>query len=127
MHSDCVPRVNAVFPYWHEFEPQERTHALGVLEDRVYGISDQQLVSRSANGAQYAIKLRQLDRPITVKTAARGDGRCVAIAHARIDGIEDAELTDAYAQLDGIASVDYIELHGRDPTTGVHVAERIKP
>jgi hypothetical protein len=125
LDRDCVPQPQGMFPYWHEFEPVERTHALGVLEDRAYGIDDQHLVSRADRGAVYVVKLRELSRPITIVISQRKDGTCTASAHARIQSVDDAELSDGYAHLAGLVSVDYIELHGRDPRSGAPLSERI--
>lgn len=127
LDQDCVPLPGAVFPYWHEFEPKERTHALGAFEQRAYGIDMQRLVSRRQDGAEYVIKLKQLDRPITISTFKERDGRCVAVAHTKIDNVGTAEFSEAFAQLGGFLSVDYVEVRGRDPHTGARVAERIKP
>jgi len=128
LDADCVPVSSAaVFPYWHEFEPKERTHALGAFEDRAYGISEQRLLSRTGNSAEYMVKLKQLDRSITITTSKGSDGKCIAVAHTKIDNIGSAEFSDAFAQLGGFLSVDYVEVHGRDTRTGTRVAERIKP
>jgi hypothetical protein len=127
LDHDCVPPPNAVFPYWHEFEPKERTHALGTFEGRAYGLDTQRLVAQSGSGGEYVIKLKPFDRPIAISTRKQPDGRCVAIAHIKIDGVEGAEFFDAFAQLGGLLSVEYIELHGRDPKTGTRITGRIKP
>jgi hypothetical protein len=127
LDHDCVPPRDAVFPYWHEFEPKERTHPLGAFEDRAYGIDEQHLVSRTAHSADYVVKLKRFDRPITITTVQSRDGTCSARARMTIDSVANAEFSDAFAQLGGLLSVDYIELHGRDSKTGAAVAERIKP
>lgn len=124
---DCVPRGGAVFPYWHEFEPRENTHPLGLFEDRAYGVAEQLLVSRTPMGATYRVQLRQLDRPMTISTAKQPDGNCLAEVHTTIDGVADAGLHDAFVQLGGFLSVDYVEMHGQDPRTGARLVERIKP
>lgn len=126
LDGNCVPLTSAVFPYWHEFEPTERTHALGAFEDRAYGIEEQRLISHGRNGGEYLVKLKQLDRSITITTSRASDGRCVAVAHTKIDNVGKAEFSDAFAQLGGFLSVDYVEVHGRD-ANGTRVAERIKP
>jgi len=127
LDSHCVPLAGAVFPYWHEFEPDEHTHALGAFEDRAYGIAEQRLLARRSDGAEYFVKLKQLDRPITITTSKASDGRCTAVAHTKIDNVGAAEFSDAFAQLGGFLSVDYVEVHGRDARTGTRLAERIKP
>lgn len=126
LDHNCVPLADAVFPYWHEFEPKESTHALGAFEERAYGIDEQRLLSRRPDGAEYLIKLKQLDRPITISTFKEAD-RCIAVAHTKIDNVGTAEFVEAFAQLGGFLSVDYVEVRGRDPHTGARVAERIKP
>ena len=127
LDENCVPLANAVFPYWREFEPKERTHPLGTFEHRAYGIAVQRLVSRNPTGAEYLVKLKQLDRPITITTSKASDGACVAVAYTQIDNVGSAEFSHAFAQLGGFLSVDYVEIRGRDTRTGTRVAERIKP
>ena len=123
----CVPRPDAMFPYWHEFEPKERTHPLGAFEDSVYGVENQHLVTRSSHGAVYVVKLKRFDRAITITTFRKPDGSCGSSARTRIAGVADAELLSAFARIGALLSIDYIELRGRDPRTGARLTERIRP
>ena len=125
----CAPTGDdAVFPYWREFEhsPPVRTHSLGMLEYVPYGFSEQRLVHRSLTGGDQLVRLKQLARPILVRTKKLPDGRCTATAYARIGGVEGAELDSVYAKLAGAMSVDYVDIHGKNPQTGAEVTERVK-
>src|SRR5262249_46885084 len=101
LDENFVPLPGAGFPSWHGFQPKERTHALGAFEHRAYGIDTQQLLSRRRDGADYLVKLKRLDRPITITTSKEPDGRCVAVAYTKIDNVGTAEFSDAFAQLGG--------------------------
>src|SRR5579863_3847843 len=127
LDDHCVPKHDAVFPYWHEFEPVERTHPLGAFEDRAYGVADQHEIARVAGGADYSVTLKRFDRPIEISVRKQANGQCSTVAHTTIDAIDQAEFSDAFAQLGGLFQVDYIELHGRDPKTGAKLSERIQP
>lgn len=124
----CAPtNDDAVFPYWREFEnsPPVRTHTLGMLEYVPYGFSEQRLVHRTLTGGDQLVRLKQLARPILVQTKKEADGHCTAVARARIAGVEGAILTSVYAKLAGIASVDYVDVHGKNPQTNADIVERI--
>jgi hypothetical protein len=126
LDDNCVPTEDAVFPYWHEFEPAERVHPLGVLDERAYGIDDQHSVhGKAAVGGELEIKLKRFDRPIDV-FVAKQHGQCVAYATTWIDG-HSAIFTDAFVQLGGFLSIDFVELHGRDTVGGKPLVERVKP
>jgi hypothetical protein len=124
----CAPvNDDAIFPYWREFEnsPPVRTHSLGMLEYVPYGFSEQRLVHRTLTGGDQYVRLKQLTRPILVTTHKEADGHCTAVAHARVANVEGAILTSVYAKLAGIASVDYIDIHGKNPQTGADLTERV--
>jgi hypothetical protein len=126
LDDNCVPTDDAVFPYWHEFEPRERVHPLGVLDERAYGIDDQRVVTgKAAAGGELEIKLKRFDRPIEIFVAKQHD-QCVAYATTWIDG-HSAIFTDAFLQLGGLLSIDFVELHGRNSVSGAPLTERIKP
>jgi hypothetical protein len=126
--SHCAPvNDDAVFPYWREFEnsPPVRTHSLGMLEYVPYGFSEQRLVHRTLTGGEQLVRLKQLARPILVVTKKEADGHCTAVARARVGGVEGAVLTSVYAKLAGLTSVDYIDIHGKNPQTGADLTERV--
>lgn len=127
--ANCAPvNDDAVFPYWREFEhsPPVRTHPLGFFEYVPYGFSEQRLVHRTPTSGDQLIRLKQLDRPILISSKKEADGKCSAIAHAHIGGVEGAELVSVFAKLAGPMSVDYIDIHGKNPTTGAEILERVR-
>ena len=128
LNEHCAPTGDdAVFPYWREFEnsPPVRTHTLGMFEYVPYGFSEQRLVHRSQTGGDQLVRLKQLDRPIAIRARKDGD-KCVATAYARVGGVEGAQLVSVYAKLAGATSVDYIEIHGKNPQTGAEITERVR-
>jgi hypothetical protein len=118
---------DAIVPYWHEFEPPppERTKPLSMFAKMGYGIATQKLVKRGATGGDYVVRLKQVDRSISVATKRGSDGRCVATTRMTIAGVS-AELLSVYVKLAGPLSVEYIDIKGRDPRTGKPVVERLK-
>jgi hypothetical protein len=128
LDDHCAPVNNdAVFPYWREFEhsPPVRIHTLGMFEYVPYGFADQHLVQRTATGGDYFVRLKQLTRPVLITTKKEADGHCSAVAKARVANIDGAIFTSVYAKLAGIASVDYIDIHGKHPQTGADLVERV--
>ena len=129
LNANCAPTGDdAVFPYWREFEPPPpvRTHTLGMFEYVPYGFAEQRLVHRSQNGGDQLVRLKQLDRPIAVRARKEADGHCSAIAYARVGGVEGAQLVSVFAKLSGATSVDYVDIHGKNPQTGADIVERVK-
>jgi hypothetical protein len=129
LNDHCAPTSDdAVFPYWREFEnsPPVRTHGLNVFEWTPYGFSEQRLVHRTPSGGDQFVRLKQLSRPILVRTHKEADGKCTATAYARVGGVEGAILTSVYAKLAGAMSVEYIDVHGKNPQTGADITERIR-
>ena len=129
LNEHCAPTGDdAVFPYWREFEnsPPVRTHTLGIFEYVPYGFSEQRLVHRSLTGGDLLLRLKQLDRPIAVRTHKEADGHCTATAYARVGGVEGAQLVSVYAKLAGATSVDYVDIHGKNTQTGADVVERVR-
>ena len=129
LNDHCAPTSDdAVFPYWREFEhsPPVRTHSLGMLEYVPYGFSEQRLVHRTQNGGDQLVRLKQLARPILVRTRKGPDGHCTATAYARIGSVDGAQLVSVYAKLAGAMSVEYVDVRGKDPTTGADLTERIR-
>jgi hypothetical protein len=128
LNEHCAPtNDDAIFPYWREFEhsPPVRTHSLGMLEYVPYGFSEQRLVHRTLTGGDQFVRLKQLARPILVTTKKEADGHCTAVAHARVAGVEGAIFTSVYAKLSGLTSVDYVDIHGKNPQTGADLTERV--
>jgi len=124
----CAP-VNdeAVFPYWRELGLNPVVlHSLGIFEYVPYGFAEQRLVHRTLTGGDQMIRLKQVERPILVVTKKEADGRCSAQARARIGGVEGAILVSVHAMMSGAMSVDYIDIHGRNPQTGADITERVR-
>ncbi|HEX7603581.1 MAG TPA: DUF4833 domain-containing protein [Polyangiaceae bacterium] len=129
LNESCAPlNDDAVFPYWREFEhaPPVRTHGLNMFEYVPYGIADQRMLRRTQTGGEHTMRLKQLARPISITTHKEADGHCTAVAHARISGVDNAELVSVYAKLAGALSVEYIDVKGKDPQTGAEIVERIR-
>jgi len=129
MHLDATcSAVNdeAVVPYWREFEPPPvRTKALGMFARMGYGIAAQRAVKRGPKGGDYALRLKQVGRPIGITTRRGANGRCLATARTTIAGV-NAELSSIYVKLSGPLSVEYIEVKGRDFRTGKLLVERLE-
>ncbi len=125
----CAPKDDdAVFPYWREFEhaPPVRIHTLGLFEYAAYGFADQHMLHRTLTGGEQFMKLKQFDRGIFIVTKKEADGKCSAKAYATIGGVEGAQLDSIYVKLAGALSVDYVEVHGKNPQTGAAIEERLK-
>lgn len=128
LDASCAPvGSDAVFPYWREFEkaPPVRTHDISFFEKVPYGVADQKVLRRNSDGVDYAILLKQLNRIIYITTKKQGDGKCSALVRSNINGVL-SQLDYVYAKLAGFASVDYIDVFGKNMTTGAAVSERIK-
>jgi hypothetical protein len=124
--EDCVPMSNdAVFPYWRELEKTPVfLHPINLVERVPYGISSQGLLTRFANGADYFLRLRALDRVITIALRKQADGSCTATPHATIHGVASV-LFSVFAKVAWPMSVDYIDIHGKDAASGAPVNERV--
>lgn len=128
LDANCVPpNDDAIVPYWRLFEgsPPGRTKPLSLIDHVPYGIAEQKLLSKSASGAEYRVRLKQLSRPITIVTSKGSDGKCVAIPRARI-GEGTAQLVSVFAQMKNVITPDYIDVFGKKLDTGAPVTERIK-
>jgi hypothetical protein len=128
LDASCAPYGEApVFAYWRIFEGSS---PVGLKElsfmDRIpYGISSQQVSSRSATGGELSLRLKQLDRLIQITTKKTADGRCSVLTRTAVNGVQ-AQLVSVFAKLAGFASVDYIDVFGKDLGSGAAVTERIK-
>ncbi len=78
-----------------------------------YGIAAQRAVKRGPAGGDYALRLKQVGRPIGIATRRGDNGRCIATARTSIGGVV-AELSSIYVKLNGPLSVEYVEVKGRD-------------
>lgn len=128
LDADCLPsEKEAVFPYWREFEnsPPVRTHLLSYFEYYPYGIATQRMVSRSAKGSEYFVRLKRIHRDLYVTTTKGADGRCTAMVRTVIAGQDGSELLSAFVKLRRAMSVEYVDIHGRAPSTGAPIEERI--
>ncbi len=134
IHLDphCVPRGgDAVFPYWREFEhaPPVRIHTFGLFDYVAYGIAEQRTIRPTPTGAVQVIKLRQFPAAvISIVTKQEADGHCSAQGRMIING-KDSELTSIYVKLGKgglMPSVDYVDVHGKDPDTGQDVQQRLR-
>ncbi|HEX4475068.1 MAG TPA: DUF4833 domain-containing protein [Polyangiaceae bacterium] len=125
LDSQCNPTGDEpLFPYWNEMRPP-RTHGLGMLEWIPYGFSEQRVVHRTSSGGTELVRLKQLDRLITITTKREEDGRCGAHAFARIGGVDHAEIESVFVQQSGPTSVDWVDIHAKD-ASGNAVVERIR-
>jgi hypothetical protein len=128
LDASCAPQSDdAIVPYWRLFEgaPPGRTKPLSLIDHVPYGIAEQKLLSKSASGAEYRVRLKQLARPITIVTKKESDGKCSATARARI-GDGTAQLVSVFAQMKSIITADYIDVFGKKLDDGSAVTERIK-
>jgi hypothetical protein len=128
LDSNCAPvNGDAVFAYWRNFEdaPPVKMHFISFIERVPYGFAEQRTVKKGEAGGEQLIRLRQFDRPITI-VSKRDGARCVAEAHATVANNKNGHLLSVFAKLAGPISVDYIDVHGKDLTTGAVLEERIK-
>jgi hypothetical protein len=126
LDADCIPVSNsAVFGYWRDFEhtPPGRTSGFSLLDRIPYGISSQGIVTKTAAGADYFMRLKQFERTIAIATKKESDGTCSATPRAKING-NVAQLVSVYAKLAGPFSVEYIDIHGKEFATGNAITER---
>jgi hypothetical protein len=129
LDANCAPVGDEpLFPYWRELEhaPPEKTHALKFIEYAAYGVADQKMLKRPGL-TEIAVRLRALDRPITVVVDKDEAGKCRAVAWSKISGVEKAQLSSAYIKLSHGWSVAYVEVHGKDPKAGKDLLEKLLP
>ena len=128
LDSQCAPYgEEPVFPYWRDFEPPlpGRTRRLGFFAKLGYGISTQQ-VRRTAAGGETTIKLRQVERVISITTSRAANGRCSALVRTTIANARSAELVSIFVKLAGPLSVTYIDIKGKDLAMGKPIEERLR-
>ncbi len=128
LDASCSPvGATPVFAYWRMLENGPlATEPLLSREVGAYGVGEQQVVERRAEGGRVSLRLRALpSRPITIETRAR-DGVCEATATMAIGGAA-ASLRRVYAQLRWPFGVDHLVLSGKSLADGRTVEERIVP
>jgi hypothetical protein len=127
LDAACAPYgEEAVFPYWRVFEKSPvQTQQLSMMDRIPYGISEQHAISRTPTGGEYFLRLKQFDRPIVISTKKQPSGACSVVTRTAINGTQ-AQLVSVYAKLGGIASVDYIDVFGKNLVSGESFSERIK-
>jgi hypothetical protein len=125
----CAPVTDApLFPYWREFErsPPVRTHPLGMFEGFAYGVAEQRVTDRAADGSTVVVKLKQVGRPISIATHRQPGGPCTAVGTTTIAGIEGAQIVSVYVKLAGFMAVEYVQIFGKNPKTGQTLEERLQ-
>ncbi|MGD0524325.1 MAG: DUF4833 domain-containing protein [Polyangiaceae bacterium] len=128
LDAGCSPAgATPVFAYWRMLERGPlATEPLLSREVGAYGVAEQQVVERGAEGGRVTLRLRALPtRPIAIETRARGGG-CEATATMAIGGAA-AWLRSVYAQLRWPFGVDHLVLSGKSLADGRTVEERIAP
>jgi len=129
LDANCSPAgEDPVFPYWREFErsPPVRTKSMGMFSKMGYGISTQKTLRRTPTGSEHAIRLKQVERVLYITTTKGADGRCSALVRTKISGIDYAELRSIYVKLSGPLSVAYIDIQGKNLSTGQRLEERLR-
>ncbi len=127
LDAACRPvGKEALFPYWREFEnaPPVRTHPLGWWEYTAYGVADQ---GPTDVPGEHHVKLKRLPRDLIVVIQKSAEGKCTAIAKAHVAGVAGAEVLSAFAKLRSVlGTVQYVEIHARDPRSGAMLSERLE-
>ena len=130
LDASCMPAGDEpLFPYWREFEgglDGKRIHTLKFFEYAGYGVSDQ-AVKKSGGRADLTVKLKAFPREIVISTEKGEDGKCAVVARAVIAATPNVELQSAFIKLKSGWSVEYVEVHGKDPKSGKGLAERLVP
>jgi hypothetical protein len=129
LDQHCAPiGDNSVFPYWRELQnaPPVRSHPLKYFQYMAYGFSEQRVLAKSRAGGKYLIRLKQVDRPIVIVTEQDENRHCTASAYVKVQGL-DTRLEYIFAKVAGVMSVDYVDVHAVDPTTGRELVERLTP
>jgi hypothetical protein len=127
LDANCLPVDEAAFAYWRDFDGANSTvtHSLSWLQRMAYGISSQAAVAHSAAGVDYRIQLKQFAQPIDIFIRRDSKGTCLATPRMKIAGVAGARLLSVYLQLDGPASIKYVDIHGLNPATSAALFERI--
>lgn len=124
----CVPTGDdAVFPYWRELEktPPTGSHPLKFHQYMAYGFSEQRTLKKGRTGGRYRVVLKQVDRPILIVSKQGDDGRCTATAYTTVKGVKHARLDYIFVKVAGMASADWVDVHGTHPETGAELVERL--
>jgi hypothetical protein len=125
--AQCVPAGAApVFAYWRMLErgPQA-TEPLLDREVPAYGVAEQRVIERRADGGRVVLRLRALaDRIIEIDTSSSPEGGCLATATTYIGGVP-AVLSSVFAQLRWPFGVDHLLITGRAIDGGRALRERV--
>ncbi len=126
LDATCAPSGAApVFAYWRMLEHgPTSTEPLLSREQPAYGIGEQHVIERRADGGRLVMRLRALpERTIEIDTTSR-EGVCEVSAVTVIDGTP-AALSSVFAQLRWPFGVDYLLLSGRAIAGGRLLQERL--
>jgi Domain of unknown function (DUF4833) len=128
LDASCHPVASdATFPYWRDLEKEPvSVHTMGMFAKMAYGFAAQKTEHQSDGAIVQRLLLKQVNRPIWVTTLKAEDGRCKAKAWTKIGTVDRAELVSIYVKLSGALSVDYVDVKGRNPSTGELITEHIK-
>ena len=128
LDATCHPvGSDPVFPYWRDLEQSPASvHTLGTMARLAYGVSSQHVEKKTDASTEHKVALKQVDRPIWVTASKAEGGRCKVVARTKIGSVDRAELVSIYVKLAGPMSVEYVEVKGKNPTTGEPLVERIK-
>jgi hypothetical protein len=110
----CAPSGEApIWAYWRMLERSpSSTEPLLPREQRAYGIANQSVQERGANGGKATLTLMAVPaRPIAVETFRAADGECAARALATVSG-ERAILFNVYVKLRWPVGVSHLLLQG---------------
>jgi hypothetical protein len=110
----CQPLASApVVAYWRMLEKgPAATEPLLEREIDAYGIAEQTITSRMADGASVRLVLRAVrSRPIVVEVYRTPTGECQALSTTTIQGAP-AHLYNVYVKLKWPFGVDYLLLQG---------------
>lgn len=129
IHLDqaCQPvGSDPMFAYWRRFEPgQDPLGDLNFLDQTVYSVASQRVLTRAPGGTWLDVSLRALpSRPLRVLVQP-SNGRCVGAAQLEIRGHE-AVLDHVFVQLgSGPGQIEHVLLRGEDRRSGHAVTERV--
>lgn len=128
LDASCSPvGEEPMFAYWRRFEPgQDPLGDLNLLDRTIYGIAQQEVRTRAANGSWIEVSLRALPSRRVLVLVQRAGDRCVGAAQTDIRGRESI-LDHVFVQLRGPASIDHAMIRGEDRASGEPVSERFVP
>jgi hypothetical protein len=128
LDTSCRPvGPQPVFAYWRRLRKGSRIdEPLVGAGTRVYGASDVQRVTTSANGGTVQTFVKALDRVRIEVRSERGPKGCTATATTAIKGAR-AKLSHAYLQLGTLGlRVKYVDVHGYRISDGAKLTQRFE-